>query len=341
MRVRFRTIFLGLIGLFVVLVLIGITAIGWQIVLGPKARKVTDKKIEATPTRLARGEYLVNSVAACFHCHSEHDVTTPEFQRVDAKKGAGWLLPIPELGTLPAPNITPDPETGIGNWTDDEILRAFQEGVSKDGRALFPVMPYMNFAKMTDEDAASVVVYLRSIPPVKNVLPKRELIFPLSILVNVMPQPRAAHEEAPRTTPEARGEYLVRNVASCQDCHTPTKDGVPLPNMEFAGGNTFHDPLTGKTLFSLNITPDPSGIAHYDEAMFMQVLHSGKVPGRELTRIMPFEAFKSITDDDMRDMWAYLKTLPPAKHRISNTDPPKLCPICNHEHGLGELNVNK
>jgi len=214
MRVRARTIVLSLIGLLAVLVLAGITAIGWQIVLGPKARALTNRKIESTPARLARGEYLVNSVASCFHCHTEHDLTQQELPRIEAKKGAGWLMPIPELGTLAAPNITPDPETGIGNWTDDEVLRAFQEGVSKDGRALFPVMPYMNFAKLDDEDAASILVYIRSIPPVKNVLPKRELIFPLSVLVNTMPQPMAAHDPAPpRTTPQQRGEYLVRTVA--------------------------------------------------------------------------------------------------------------------------------
>src|SRR5262245_29091518 len=119
MRIRLRTVFLGLLTLLVLIVLGGITAIGWQIVLGPTARAVTDRKIEPTPARLERGKYLVENVAPCFHCHSDHDLTTPEYTRVAAKKGAGWEMPIPELGTVVAPNITSDPETGIGTWTDD------------------------------------------------------------------------------------------------------------------------------------------------------------------------------------------------------------------------------
>jgi cytochrome c553 len=337
-------VILGILGLLVLLLLGAITAVGWQIVLGPKARAVTGRKIEATPQRLARGRYLVDGVAGCFHCHSEHDFKDPEYPLIEGKKGAGWALPIPELGAVVAPNITPDPETGIGSWTDDEILRAMQEGVAKAGRALFPVMPYPNFAKLTDEDAASIVVYLRSIPPVKNALPETKLIFPLSLLVKTMPQPLAAHAPAaPRTTPEARGEYLVTVVASCQDCHTPADNkGNPLPNLGFGGGGIFHDPGNEmKPVFSLNITQDASGIAHYDEAMFIQVLRSGKIPGRMLNHIMPFEHFKTMTDDDLRDIWAFLKAQPPAKHRVSNTDPPKPCPVCNQVHGLGELNVQK
>jgi mono/diheme cytochrome c family protein len=344
MRVRARTVVLGILGLVVILLLGGITAIGWQIVLGPKARPVTDRKIERTAGRLARGKYLVEGVAACFHCHSDHDFKDPEYPVIEAKKGAGWPLPIPELGTIVAPNITPDPETGIGTWTDDEVLRAIQEGVDKNGRALFPVMPYPNFARLTDEDAASIVAYLRSIPPVKNVVPTTQLVFPLSLIVKTIPKPLAAHAPAaPRTTPEARGEYLVKVVASCQDCHTPADDkGNILPNMDFGGGGLFHDPANNmKPVFSLNITQDPSGIAHYDEAMFIQVLHTGQIPGRMLNHIMPFENFKNMTDDDLKDIWAFLKSQPPVKHRVSNTDPPKLCVICNQTHGLGELNVKK
>jgi cytochrome c553 len=331
---------LGLLAVVLLFLIVVISLVGWQVVLGPKARAVTARTIERTPARLARGEYLVNSVASCFHCHSEHDLTTPEFPRIEARKGAGWVFPEPDLGTLPAPNITPDPETGLGNWTDDEILRAIQEGVSRDGRALFPIMPYMNFAKLDDEDVASIVVYLRSIPPVKNPLPARKLIFPLNFIVNTIPQPKAPSAPAPpRTTPASRGEYLATVVASCPDCHTPTKDGTPLPNMALAGGARFN--VNGQTTFSANVTPDASGIAHYDEALFMQTMHTGRVPGRTLSHIMPFESFKTMTDDDVRDVWAYLKTLTPVKHRLSNTDPPKPCPICGQEHGLGELNVKR
>ena len=343
MRIRARSILLGLLVLIVILVLGAITAVGWEVVLGPKARPVTARKFDATDARLARGKYLTD-IAPCFHCHSEHDLSKPEYPRVEAKKGAGWAMPIPALGAPVAPNITPDPETGIGAWTDDEIARAIQEGVDKNGRALFPVMPYMNFRNLADEDVASIVVFLRTLPPVRNPLPLTKLVFPLSVLVNTMPKPLTSHAPvAVPTTSEARGEYLVKTVIGCQDCHTPADNqGRPLPGLEFGGGSPFHDPGQPKTvLFSKNITSDPSGIAHYDEAMFVQTLRTGRTAGGLLNHIMPFENLKNLTDSDLHDIYSYMKSVPPVSHRISNTDPPTQCPVCGQRHGLGDLNVKK
>ncbi len=340
MRLTKGRVFLGMAGLIVVLIIGAISAVGWQIVLGPTARATTDRQFEVTEARMARGEYLAN-VAACFHCHSEHDLSTPEYPVVPGRRGAGWDMPIPELGKVVSRNITSDPETGIGLWTDDEIARAIQEGISRDGSALFPIMPYFNFRNLTDEDLASLVVYLRTLPPVKQVRARSEFIFPLNLLVNVMPQPlESSHAPVVRTTPEARGEYLVRTVAGCQDCHSPAIDGEPMEGLEFGGGAKFSDPGQDMApVHSHNITMDPSGIAHYDEALFIEVLKTGHIGGRMLTHIMPFENFKNLTEDDMRDIFAYLKSLPPVKHRVSNTDPKTLCVVCGETHGLGDKNV--
>jgi mono/diheme cytochrome c family protein len=341
MHLRIRTALLGLLVAGVALVLVAITAVGWQVVLGPRARAVTSRTFAVTPARLARGDYLANGPAACFQCHSPHDFTKSTLPVIEGRQGAGFLMPIPELGVLAAPNITPDPVTGIGTWTDDEIARAIQEGIAKDGHALFPAMPYLNFRNLTDEDLASIVVYLRSIPPVRNAVPARKLVFPLNLLVNTMPRPLVSHQpQPPRATARERGEYLVRTVAGCQDCHTPIDDrGQPLPGLDFAGGQPFHDPTQQQPVFSLNITPDPSGISFFNEAMFAQTLRTGQLPGRSLSHIMPFNMYRSITDQDLADMWAYISTLPPVKHRISNTDPPTFCPVCKQTHGLGDLNV--
>jgi hypothetical protein len=280
-------------------------------------------------------------VAACFHCHSDHDLSDPEYPVKEGTLGAGWQLPVPELGDVEAPNITSDPETGIGNWSDDAIARAIQEGVSADGRALFPIMPYMHFRNLDSEDLASIVVYLRSIPPVKHTMPRSKLVAPLNLLVNTMPQPLAAHADPPtRTTAVGRGEYLVNTIAGCGDCHTPADKGAPRPGMGFAGGGLFHDPgQNGKAVFSVNITSDPSGIAHYDDALFIQTMRTGQMGGRMLTHIMPFENFNNMSEDDLRDIFAYLKSVPKVKHRVNNTDPPTLCPICKQTHGLGSMNV--
>jgi mono/diheme cytochrome c family protein len=343
MKVRAKTILLGVFALLLLVVLGGITMIGWQIVLGPDARPVTDKKFDPTEARLARGKYLAENVAHCFMCHSEHDMSTPEYLINPAKKGAGWVMPIPELNNIASRNITPDVETGIGSWTDDEIARAIREGVRKDGTALFPVMPYLEFSAMDDEDVASIVVYLRTLTPVRNVVPARHLPGPLEYIVKTLPKPVTTPQPShPSSTPAERGNYLV-TLAGCQGCHTPADDkGNPLPGLGFGGGALFKDPgQNDKPVFTANITQDPSGIAHYDEAMFKETLRTGSLKGRMLNHIMPFESYRNMTDEDMSDIFAFLKTVPPVKHRVSNTDPPTLCPLCNQSHGLGELNVKK
>ena len=342
MRVRAKSIVLGILVLLLLLVIGGITAVGWQIVLGPDARPVTSEKFEATEARLARGKYLAESVASCFHCHTEHDMSDPEYPIVQAKKGAGWVMPIPELNHIASRNITPDPETGIGSWTDDEIARAIREGVRKDGSALFPVMPYPAFASMDDEDVKSIVVYLRTIPAVKNVVPTRQLPGPLEYIVKTIPKPLTTPQPShAASTPVERGKYLV-TLAECQGCHTASdSQGQPLPGLAFGGGGAFDDPALKTKVFSLNITQDPSGIAHYDESLFIQTIRTGQVTSRLVNHIMPFEFFRNMTDEDLRDIFAFIKSVPPVKHRISNTDPPTMCPVCNQSHGLGELNVKK
>ena len=339
MAIRARSVVLGVLGLFVVLLLGAITAVGWQVVLGPDARPVSTEPFEATPERLARGQYLVEGPAHCFHCHTEHDLSQPELPINQAKKGAGWVLPIPELNNPAAPNITPDPETGIGTWSDDEIARAIREGVRRDGSALFPIMPYLDYASMTDEDVRSIVVYLRTIPPVPGTTPARALPFPLEHIVNTIPKPLAADRPVPaRTTPVERGEYLVA-LAGCQGCHSPAVGGEPVPGLTLAGGEPFPDVgQPGAVIHSPNITFDPSGIAHYDEALFIETLRSGRMGGRVLSHIMPFAFFRAMTDDDLRDVLAFLKSRPHVQHRVSNTDPPTLCPVCSRSHGLGDRN---
>jgi mono/diheme cytochrome c family protein len=341
MRIRIRTVLVALAVVLVLLVVGGLTAVGWAVVLGPKARPVTDRSFQATPERLARGRYLAEGPAHCFHCHSNHDFSDPTYPVIPATKGAGWVMPIPELRMIASRNITSDVETGLGGWTDDEIARAIREGVSRDGSALFPLMPYPAFASLSDEDLASIVVYLRTIPPVRNRVPARDLPFPLSFLVNTMPAPITEPVPAPPSaTPEERGRYLV-TLATCHGCHTPADQGEPLPGLDFAGGEVFHDPGQGmKEFVSANITPDPSGIAHYDLDVFRATIRSGRLPGRTLNHIMPLEFFRNMTDEDLGDIWAHVKTLTPVRHRVSNTDPPTLCPRCNRAHGLGELNVS-
>lgn len=156
--------------------------------LGAQSRPLTDRTFEGTPARLQRGKYLAENLAACFDCHSETHPETGE--PLPGKLGVGQVRPVPELPfPIIYPNITPDPETGAGAWTDDMLARAIREGIGHDGRPLAPVMRYEDYKDMSDEDLASVVVYLRSLTPVRNPLPKMQFPFPYNLAIKSFPRP--------------------------------------------------------------------------------------------------------------------------------------------------------
>lgn len=332
---------LGVVLAVLALVLaVGITfTIGWHPFIGPRSRPLTSRKFQSTPERLARGEYLVQHVADCMGCHSEHDWTARDAPILPNTLGAGedmsLLKGLP--GKVYAPNITPDVETGAGTWSDDQLARAIREGVSHDGRALFPFMPYLDFRHLSDEDLASVVVYLRSLPPVHKQRPTTQLIFPVNYLIRTVPEPLDAPVPEPDvSTPEKRGKYLV-TIAGCTDCHTPQDaHGHPLPGMDFAGGFILDGPW-GRVA-SANITPDASGISYYDLATFTETIRTGFVGARKLNQIMPWHAYRGMTDEDIAAMFAYLRTLKPVRHHVDNTEPPTFCKVCRQSHGGGNHN---
>ncbi len=330
-----------LITIFVLAVLLAIgisVTIGWRPIVGPRARAVTDRKFERTPQRLERGGYLATAVSGCLYCHSEHDWKAPGLPIIPGTEGSGEIIPEEGLpGRIVAPNLTPDPETGLGQWGDDEIARAIREGIGRDGRALFPMMPYVNFRQMSDEDLASVVVFLRSLPPVKHRLPKTEIVFPVKYLIRSVPEPLTApiSGDASGPDPIQRGAYLA-TIGNCADCHTPRVKGEAVKAMDFAGGSPFAGPWG--QVASANLTPDASGISYYDEALFLHVMRTGQVKARVLNPIMPISVFSHMSDDDLKAVFAYLRTLKPVKHRVDNTETISDCKLCRHKHGAGPLN---
>jgi mono/diheme cytochrome c family protein len=317
----------------------GITfTIGWRPFIGPQARALTARKFESTPERLARGKYLAMNVTGCMDCHAEHDWTAQYAPMLPNTLGAGQDMNsfkgLP--GKVYAPNLTPDPETGAGKWSDDQLARGIREGVNHDGRAQFPFMPYQDYRAMSDEDLASIVVYLRSLPALRKQWPTTQLIFPVKYLIRGMPQPLDAPVPQPDlSTPEKRGKYLV-TMGGCADCHTPQDaHGQPLPGMEFGGGFILDGPW-GRVA-GTNITPDPSGISRYDLGDFVVVMRAGYAKPRWLNQIMP-DGYRGMTDEDIFAMFAYLKTVKPVKHHVDNTLPPTYCKICRQTHGGGNQN---
>jgi len=336
MKRFWRFVCIGIFALAIVLAAAISLTIGWRPMIGARKRALTDRKFEATPARLERGRYLVNGVMGCLYCHSEHDEKQPGSPPIESRLGAGEPFPGDFPGTVIVPNITPDRETGAGTWSDDQLARAIREGIGHDGRTLFPLMPYEKFRKMSDEDLASVVVYLRTLPAVRKSLPGTEIIFPVKYLIRSVPEPIESPVPAQNSAdPVKRGEYLVR-MASCEECHTPRQQGQALASLAFAGGSEFSGPFG--TVTSANITPDASGISYYDEKLFISVMRTGKVEARSLKPIMPWVVYRNMTDDDIRAVFAYLRTLKPVHHRVDNSEPPTLCKLCKGKHGAGDQN---
>src|SRR5262249_33394310 len=188
---------------------------------GFRARPLTNITFERTPARLERGRYLVEGPLGCFVCHGERDWNALGAPPLADPKGSGRVLEgvmingVAAGGRRVPPNITPDPETGAGNWTDDMFARAIREGIGHDGRAL-AVMPWRRFRNLSDEDLASVISYVRSIPAIRNVLPERILTEEQSQRLN--PEPLSQPVPEPDlSTPAKRGQYLV-TLAGCAGC---------------------------------------------------------------------------------------------------------------------------
>jgi mono/diheme cytochrome c family protein len=325
-------------GIVLTIAVAGVPAtVGIRPFIGARARPLTDRQFEATPERLERGRYLTTSGRApCALCHSPLEIPGGGLAIPAGREFSGRNWAPEGAAFVTAPNLTPDPETGTGTWTDDQLARAIREGIGHDGRTLFPIMPYEKFRAMTDEDLASIIVYLRSLKPVRNTLPKSAVPFPLNRLINSVPEPVEGPVSADLSTPEKRGQYIVR-MAACADCHTTGDESGPRAGMDFAGGSSLS--FEGrKTVYSANLTPAVNGIPYYTEDLFIETMRTGRVRARQLDQFMPTGFYRNMTDQDLKDIFAYLKTLKPVDHYVDNALPPTKCPRCGLTHGGGERN---
>ncbi len=297
----------------------------------PRQRPLTDVRFEGSPQRLDRGRYLTEHLLQCFICHSERDWDKPGAPPVPGRKGAGVVLSERGERRVVAPNITPDVETGAGSWTDDMLARSIREGIGHDGRALYWGMWYQSFSILSDEDLASVVVYLRSIPPVRNVLPATRLP-PDELAENAAyPKPITAPVGGPPPGDRiARGRYLVE-LADCVGCHTSWYS-PRMPGL-LAGGNPIV--RSGRSAYSSNITPHASGTG-YPTDTFITVMRTGK--GESLSGIMPWIVFGGLTDEDLAAIHEFMGSVQPVAHYIGNVGTPRHCSVCGQDHPLGEFN---
>ncbi len=305
-------------------------AAGCALITGPAQRPPTTEKFDATPERLARGQYLVEHVSTCLYCHSEHDWTRYTAPVLAQARGRGGVC-VTDVhdapGRICTQNLSSDAQDGVGGWTDGELLRAMREGVSRDGRALFPSMPYGSYAHLSDEDAKAVVTYLRTVAPQKGGPPRTEVRFPTRLFIKLQPRPLEGPVAPPPAEDSvARGRYLAY-AAGCEHCHTPRVRGDVVPNRDFAGGFVLKGPW-GKVV-SANISSHPeTGIGRYTKEEFISRFKSFAefdldTPARSSgATVMPWREFSGMTEEDLGAIYDFLKTTPPVDQVIDTFPEP-------------------
>lgn len=252
-----------------------------------------------------RGEYLTR-VGDCAACHTA-DPGRPF--------AGGLAIPTP-FGKIYTPNITPDPDTGIGQWSDADFMRAMHEGIGKGGERLYPAFPYVEFTRVTEQDALAIRAYLNTVAPVHYTPPPNELNFPfnlrwLMIFWNLFNFDEGRFVPNPQQSAEYnRGAYLVEGLAHCEECHTPRNFMQGLKKSErFAGA-------TQAGWQAYNITPDRAGgIGGWSDEALIAYLSTGAADGHASAAGPMAEVVQNstqyLTDEDLRSIVVYLRAQPP------------------------------
>jgi mono/diheme cytochrome c family protein len=263
---------------------------------------------------VARGKYIFGAAGGC-GCHTEKGKPV----------NSGGRRYDGPFGTVYSTNITPDRRTGIGAWTDDQIIAAIRLGRRPNGERLIPVHPFTVFNGMAEEDLKSLVAYLRTLRPVNRSNQPRRITVPFFETV-FLPAWLAAF--APRETPPpmapttglARGEYLVRAVAHCGECHTPRTLTQATDNARFLAGN----PKGPEGAETANITPDPeTGLGTWSVEEIADYLSTGNRPDGDVAGSLMMEViqgttagYKDMSRADVTAIAHYLKTIPAVRHKI-------------------------
>ena len=265
------------------------------------------------PATIERGRYLVYGPAACAYCHVPREQWTTLGEGTELPLTGNHIFRLGPVSFSP-PNLTPDEATGIGRRTEGELARMLRHGVRADGRAAFPLMSYQN---VSDDDLAAIVAFLRSRPPVANAVPGHRLTLLGKALMAFAIEPVGPATPPRRTSPVGpsveRGDYLANNVSACAECHTDRGPDGALVGPRFGGGQQMDLADPTKIAVPPNLTPDAdtSPVGKWDEEMFVVRFRAGEViPGTP----MPWGAFARMTEDDVRSVYRYLRTLPPTRH---------------------------
>lgn len=264
----------------------------------------------AAQTYRERGAYLVGALAACGNCHTPHDAARKPIPGMELAGGREFDI---EAGHVVGPNITPDRETGIGDWSIGQIVYALRNGKRPDGTLIGPPMPIEFYRQLSDRDAEAIAVYLKSVKPVRHSVARSQYKVPPPPSYG----PIVGHVAKPNSRDKiAYGAYLAGPVAHCMECHTP-RDGPRLDLSRLgAGGRDLPDLGNPEArTVSRNITPDPdAGLGKWSDADVKAAILLGHRPdGTKLAHTMPFDAYNSMSSEDVNAIVDYLRTLKPLK----------------------------
>jgi mono/diheme cytochrome c family protein len=273
--------------------------------------------LAATPAEVARGKYIFGATGGC-GCHTESK----------GPVNAGGRKYDGPYGTVYSANITPDIKTGIGGWTDEQIITAIRLGRRPNGERLVPVHPFISFNGMANEDLKALVAFLRTVPPVNRTNTPKKITVPMfdSVFLPAWLMAFAAKETPPPAAPVsgvARGEYLVHAVAHCGECHTPRSAmTMAVDNSRFLAGNPKKTGPEGQA--TPNITPDKAtGLGDWTEAQIVTYLGTGNRPDGDVAGGLMEEmiqgtlaGLKDLTKADLQAIARYLKSIPAVKNKI-------------------------
>lgn len=281
-------------------------------------------KVEITPEKIEHGKYLANHVMVCIDCHSKRDFSlfsAPPIPGTEATGGERFDATMGFPGVFISPNITP---FGIGDWTDGELFRLITTGVRRDGTPIFPIMPYHSYGKMDVEDIEAVIAYIRSVEPVETSHPKSKPDFPFNLIMRTMPAEASFTKKPDPSNQVAYGGYLV-TAGACADCHTKLEDGAYVGE-PLAGGREFAFP--DGILTTPNLTPHATGLANWTEEMFVQRFKmygetyiAEKLKPGDFQSIMPWVMYAGMKEEDLKAIFAYLKSLPPTDNKTEKFKP--------------------
>lgn len=310
-----------LIYLFGIVILTVVFLTGYVAFYLPDAEAAPDISVDVTAEQVARGKYLANHVMLCMDCHAERDFTLFAGPPKPGTLGGGGDVFDENMGfpgRFVSRNLTP---VALSEWTDGEIFRAITTGVSRDGSALFPVMPYPHYSKMAEEDIYAVIAYLRTLEPIENELDRSVANFPVNLIINTMPVQPEFRQIPPKDDVVAYGEYLI-TAAACTDCHTRMENGA-FVGKPFAGGNEYHLP-DGSIVRSANLTPHETGINYLSKEQFIRrfkmyadsTYTPRKVQPGEFQTLMPWQMYAGMEVEDLEAIYDYLRTLEPVENRV-------------------------